>query len=139
MRVVLDTSTIISALFWGGSPLQAYEAAIQGRYILLTSPVLLDELSNVLHRPKFAPALAAIRKDADEIIAEHHEIVELVTAADIPADAIRDPKDRTVLGCAVGGRADYIVTGDKDLLVLTSYQPILIMNTTEFLQRLVSN
>lgn len=54
----------------------------------------------------------------------------------VPQHAVRDPKDRIVLGCALGGEADYVVTGDKDLLILKHYEGIRILNAVEFLAAL---
>jgi uncharacterized protein len=73
---------------------------------------------------------------ANTILSEYRTITELVTPAEIPPDAIRDPKDIPVLACAVGGKADYIVSGDNDLLVLTAYQNIPILSAAQFLKRL---
>jgi predicted nucleic acid-binding protein len=53
--------------------------------------------------------------------------------ADVPEDAVRDPKDRMILACAVGGKADIIVSGDKDLVVLKAYQGISIVTPSDFL------
>lgn len=136
MRVVLDTNTIISALFWGGVPWRVYSAALAERYTLLTTDSLLSELTNVLHRPKFAPSLAIFKRSADEIVAEYLKVAENVASLEVPPDVLRDPKDRSVLGCAVGGKADCIVSGDKDLLILNIYQNIPILSAAQFLQRL---
>jgi putative PIN family toxin of toxin-antitoxin system len=98
----------------------------------------LTELQNVLNRPKFAPALTAIESTADEIVAQYQNLAELVSPAQVSPDIIRDPKDHHVLACAIGGSADFIVTGDKDLLVLGSYQDTAIVTPSYFLQRLTN-
>lgn len=64
-------------------------------------------------------------------------IVEQVEpVATIPATAVSDPKDVMVLAAAVGGRADYIVSGDKHLLTLGAYEGIPILRVADLLQRL---
>lgn len=136
MRVVVDTNTVISALFWDGVPWQVYNAALSEQYTLLTTEALINELRSVLLRPKFAPALTAIQTTVDEIIVEYREIAEPVIPVEIGADDIRDAKDRVVLACAVGGKADYIISGDKDLLVLVTYQDIPIVKAAQFVQLL---
>ena len=136
MRVVVDTNTVISALFWGGVPWQVYSAALSEQYTLLTTEALINELRSVLLRPKFVPALIAIQKTVDDIIVEYREIAEPVIPVEIGANAIRDAKDRVVLACAVGGKADYIVSGDKDLLVLETYQGVPIVKAAQFVQLL---
>jgi putative PIN family toxin of toxin-antitoxin system len=110
-----------------------YEAALTEQYVLITTSVLLDELNNVLHRPKFVPALKAANKTAGGILATHHKIAEHVTPIEIAPDAVRDPKDRAVLACAIGGSANCIVSGDKDLLVLSSFQNIPILSASQFI------
>jgi len=134
IRAVLDTNTLISALFWGGIPWEVYHAAAEEKYILLATEALIAEFVGVLHRPKFAPALATIQKLADDIVREHRQVAELVVPIEIFLAAVRDPKDRVVLACAIGGRADYIVSGDKDLLVLEVFQGIPILTVASFLQ-----
>ena len=78
MRVVLDTNTIISGLFQTGTPYQVYQAAFNDLYVLITSEELLRELETVIRRKKFAPALVAKGKAADEIISDHRDIAEVV-------------------------------------------------------------
>lgn len=54
-------------------------------------------------------------------------IAQIVVPAAIPSDAVRDKDDVHVLACAVGGQADYIVSGDEDLLTVGAYQGIPIV------------
>jgi putative PIN family toxin of toxin-antitoxin system len=136
MRVVLDTNTIISGLFWGGVPWQVYSAAFAEHYTLLTTDDLLNELMIVLNRPKFVQSLAIFKRTAEDIVSEYRQVAEFVIPAEIPSDVIRDPKDRAVLACAVGGKADFIVSGDKDLLILRTYENIRILNAAQFRSQL---
>src|SRR5262245_58273324 len=136
MRVVFDTNTIVSALLWGGTPRKAIELAAAQQIGILSSEGLLNELTRVLTRPKFQPKFNAIGRSPAEVIAEYAASVETVVAADIPPRAVRDAKDQVLLGCAVGGKADIIVSGDKDLLVLDAYGDIPILSADQFLQRL---
>jgi len=57
MRAVLDTNVVVSALIWGGIPFALLEAATEGRIDLITSPVLLAELAEVLNRPHLSARL----------------------------------------------------------------------------------
>jgi len=136
IRAVIDTNIIISGLFWRGLPKQVFEAVIEGRFVALTSQALLDELYDALNQNKFAANFAAIEMTADRFMNRYGTIVEQVESSEVPFDVIRDPKDRAVLGCAIGGNADCIVSGDKDLLVLKSYEGIPILTAAQFLQRL---
>ena len=56
MRVVLDTNVIISAVLFGGKPRLILEAALAGHFELFLSDAMVDELHDVLRRPKFQPA-----------------------------------------------------------------------------------
>jgi uncharacterized protein len=127
-RVVADTNIFISALMFGGLPGSFLDLAFVGSFQLVTSPVLLDELDEKL-RLKFG--LSA--NDADLVRAKL-EKTALVVAPGIALKVItEDPDDDRVLECAVAGEADYIVSGDRHLLKLGSYQGIAIVTAREFM------
>jgi predicted nucleic acid-binding protein len=64
----------------------------------------------------------------------YRRMVEQVEPGEVPEDVVRDRKDRAVLACAVGGKAEYIVTGDEDLLILKTYQDVGIVTPAQFLE-----
>lgn len=132
MRAVFDTNTIISAWFWDGIPLEIYLAA-ENQFGLLTCKNLFEELQEVVHRKKFQPALDRIGKTADDLLAVYQLTCDWVVAAEVSSEDLRDPKDLKFLACAVGGKADYLVSGDKDLLVLQEFESIKIVTATNFL------
>jgi len=128
IRVVFDTNVYISALMFGGVPGSLLDLALLQSFLLVVSPALLDELDEKL-REKFEVAAedAAIIRDKLESVAE-------IVRPDMVLQVITDdPDDNRVLECAVKGRADYIVTGDRDLLKLGSYNAILIVTVRQFL------
>lgn len=133
LRVVVDTNIIVSGLFWQGPPKQLYQGLVSGHFDLLLTELLLDELRDVVTREKFETRFAAIGFSPSEFLLQYEANAIMVEPAAIPIDAVRDPKDRAVLACAVGGEADYVVSGDKDLLVLGHYQSILIITAVQFL------
>lgn len=133
MRVVIDTNILISGLLWDGLPGKVYQAAIAENFTLITTSILIAELQHVITRTKFAKNLAALNTTAEAFIQEYQQVAQVVEPVEIPVDAIRDPKDRAVLGCAVGGKADIIVSGDQDLLVLGTYQNIKIVTAETLL------
>ena len=135
-RIVLDTNIVISALFWKGQQRVIFNAALNKQFIALTSEALTAELKRVLAYPKFAQQIANRALDIDRLVADYLATAVAVLPAEIPPDVVRDPKDRDVLACAVGGEADLIVSGDNDLLTLSQYQNIPILNTEQCLQRL---
>ena len=136
MRAVLDTNVIVSAIFWGGNPALVFKAATENQFTTLASDHIVNELRLVLSRPKFTEEFAKRKLIVETVIHNYEEMVTLVEPADVPIDAVRDPKDRAILACALGGKADVIVSGDKDLLVLNPYENIAILNAEAFLKRL---
>ena len=65
MRLVLDTNVVVSGLFWGGPPRRLLDLAREGRVVLFSSGVLLDELAGVLERDKFAAFLCVTGDHGD--------------------------------------------------------------------------
>jgi putative PIN family toxin of toxin-antitoxin system len=129
-RVVLDTNVLISAIVFGGLPRKILEMVISGNVHCTLSFAILDELRDVLQRPKFgfSPQQAAT------VIDELHSICEILN----PSLRIRrikaDPDDNRILECAVEAQADCIISGDTHLLELGKYREIPIWNPAAFLE-----
>ncbi|WP_420237903.1 putative toxin-antitoxin system toxin component, PIN family [Telmatobacter bradus] len=129
-RVVLDTNVYVSRMLQADSaPGRAIELAWRDA-ITLMSPQTLQELEDVLHRPKFAryihPDSIAPYLNKVWEIALHIEVTRKVRAC-------RDPRDDLFLEVAVNGEANVIVTGDEDLLSLHPFHGIAILNSAAFL------
>jgi len=131
MRFVLDTNVIVSSILFAGSkPRQVFNKAVTRGVILLSQPVI-DELVEVLNRPKFDRYLIEEeRKNTLETLVKEAEIVAITQTI----TACRDPKDDKYLELAVNGNAGFIISGDNDLLILNPFQGILILNPEDFLQ-----
>jgi len=128
IRVVADTNIFISALMFGGVPGSFLDLASLGTFLLVTSPVLLDELDEKL-RLKFELSPT----DADIVRSRLEATAQIVSAMESLAIIKDDPDDDRVLECAVAGHADYIVSGDRHLLKLGSYDSIPILTVRQFL------
>lgn len=134
LRVVLDTSTLISFVLTTGNITRQIIAAWRDeQFTLISSPQTNAELASVLARPQIQ-ALARIpvnrlAQDVDRF--SWHVPGEL----SLPG-VCRDPKDDKFIACAVEGQAHYLVSSDKDLLVLRQYAGICILNPGEFLTAL---
>lgn len=137
MRLVLDTNVVISALLWRGKPYQLLEAVSRSRELrLFSSPALLEELADVLARPMAAKRLALIGKTAAEVLADYQAVVEVVEPRVVPRVVLRDADDDQVIAAAWAAQADFIVSGDSDLLSMGCYQTIHIINAAQALLRL---
>ncbi|HSK79413.1 MAG TPA: putative toxin-antitoxin system toxin component, PIN family [Thermoanaerobaculia bacterium] len=136
MRAVVDTNILIRALL---KP-QGTVAPILGRlragdYLLLYSTETLEEIADVLSRPRFRNKYGIRDRDVEALLALLILRGEKVAPSQRIA-ACRDPKDDKFLEVAVAGQAEILVTGDRDLLVLSPFQGIPFLTPAEFLNRL---
>ena len=126
MKIVLDANVIIAAFAARGLCESIMEVCLS-EYETVLSDGLLDEILRNLRLKIKLPA--KIVDNIGEFLREHANIS---IPATLPSDVCRDPDDIKILGLAVASNADYIVTGDKDLLVLKSFQGIPILNPRSF-------
>jgi putative PIN family toxin of toxin-antitoxin system len=125
-RVVLDTNVLVSGLGWSGPPAAIIDAVTAGELTLLSSPALIAELRRVLSYPKLAKVFANPNSVADLVASA---AVEVLTSTQL--QVVDDDSDNRVL--ELGGGADYIVSGDDDLLSLGSFQRIPVVTPARFL------
>ncbi len=130
-RIVIDTNVIISAiLFQNSQPAKAIKFAKQLGKILL-SETIFREIGNTLSRPKFDRYLSldSRRQVLSQLLLDSEliEITETITIC-------RDLKDNKFWELAINGNADFIITGDQDLLVLNPFRGIQIITVNEFLK-----
>ena len=128
MRVVFDTNILVSAfVFPGGQGDAALRRIIDGMDQLVMSKAILDELLEVLGR-KFA-------RDAEELAHVALFVFELamVVAPKRRLRVVKDDPDNRILECAVAGRAEAIVTGDKALLALKNFKNIPVVTLRSYL------
>lgn len=128
-RVVLDTNVYISALLFGGFPGSVLDLAILGAFTLILSPALLDELDEKL-RAKFEMTM----EDTAFLRARLETVGEIVEPGEVLKVIVDDPDDNRVLECAVKGKADLIVSGDRHLLKLGMYRGIKIVTVRQFME-----
>jgi uncharacterized protein len=139
-RVVLDTSTLVSAALRVGSvPYQALTLALSEADVCACVPTL-TELDTVLMRSKFDRYQpGAIRKAFAAVIRKRCSLFE-VAAEDIAnvSPSCRDPKDNVFLALCVACEADVLVSSDADLLVLHPWHGVAIMTPADFLQKMTT-
>jgi putative PIN family toxin of toxin-antitoxin system len=131
-RVVVDTNALISRLLVPGSvPGRAVRKAVDEAQ-LLVSEATMQELADVLARPKFDPYVTiAERQEFLRVLGRTAELVPIVYIV----HGCRDPRDDKFLDLAVNGDADLIVTGDRDLLVLQTFRDIPVITPAQYLER----
>lgn len=137
MRVVLDTNVVVSGLLWGGMPRQLLSAARAKHVQLFTSTTLLLELTDIMGRVKFARKLAAAQLSVDQLVERYALLTTVIHPAAIAPTIPDDPDDDQVLACALGAKAEIIVSGDRHLLDLKEHQGILIVTAAEAVRGLL--
>ena len=136
MRVVVDTNILVRALIKPNGTVGPVLLCLRhGDYTLLYARSLLEELIDVLNRPRIRKKYGLTDQDIQVVVS----LILLRGEALVPDDRItacRDPKDNKLLAVAVAGQADVIVSGDQDLLVLHPFAGIPIVPPVTFLQML---
>ena len=135
MRVVLDTNIVVSGLLWDGRPRRLLEFGRDRLIKLFASSALLDELSEVLGREKFAARLASERITQSYLLQRYGALTELVKPTPVER-TVRDVDDDVVIATALAAQAEIIVSGDDDLLTLHPWHRIQILNAADALQHI---
>jgi len=118
IRVVLDTNVVLSALVFGGGQAGHLRLAWQhGAFVPLVSTATAQELVRVLAYTKFRLS----KSDQDELLADYLPYAQTVRVPQTPpaVPECRDPLDMPFMYLAVAGKAHVLVSGDRDLLVLS--------------------
>lgn len=129
MRIVIDTNVLISGIIFGGKPSKIIELLFGKKISVFASPEMVDEYKRIYGElgERYAKRT-------------HNELNEIINSMNIlPShshiEACRDPDDNKFIECAVDNKCIYIVSGDKDLLVLEQYEDIGILTVSEFLEQ----
>jgi putative PIN family toxin of toxin-antitoxin system len=111
-RIVVDTNLWIRALLGGPATLPVLEAWRAGKFLVLISQPLLDELETVAQRPRLSRSIDPAQAKA--LLEQLRWRGQWVDAKAVPPRC-RDPKDHPILATAISGHADAIISGDGDL------------------------
>lgn len=122
-RLVLDSNVVISGVLFGGPPARLLMHALEGSIRCFVSMPILDEIRDVLQRPKFG----LLPEQAFGLIEELHDLCHIVTPQRRVRVITADPADNAILECAVCAQADLIVSGDSHLLDLRCWNGIRIL------------
>ena len=131
MRVVVDTSALVSRLLLAGSvPAQAVDKALKQAEVVV-SEATMEELADVLSRKKWDRYVSV--EDRQEFIRRLLQVVDMVSVLS-EIDDCGDAKDNRFLALALDAGAGYIITGDSDLLVLHPWRGIQTLTPGDFLK-----
>jgi len=137
LRAVIDTNVLVSGAMGSTAPARVVDAWRQNKYVLVISPHLIEEVSEVMSRPEIMEQFGITKRMVSDFVGTL-STRGFVTVGAMSVDVVKDdPDDNWVLAAAIEGGADYVVTGDKKhLLPLKSYQGVDIINPAEFLMKL---
>ena len=131
LTAVFDTNILFSATGWRGTPFQCLERARAGGFRVLTCPELMEELAE-----KLGTRLHFSADQVAETLADYLGFLRVIRIPRALTTVCRDPEDNMVLECALECHAQYIVSGDKDLLELREFRGIRIVRASELLKLL---
>jgi uncharacterized protein len=133
LKLVLDTNTILSAFLWKGNEAELFKKIEHEEARLYLSAEILKEIEDVLKRPKIIRIVESAGLTFIDIINKISEC-SIIVRPDSVFNICRDKKDNKFLDCAAYSNADYIVSGDEDLLSLKQVDNIRIIKTSEALR-----
>lgn len=131
MRVALDTNVLVSAFATRGLCADVFNAVL-AEHELIVGQKVLSELRSVLQDKLHVPE--SVIREVLALLREQGSLVDKPAALQV---RIRDADDLAVLAEAVGGRAEVLITGDRDLLEITDDLPIRILTPRAFWELLV--
>ena len=127
---MIDTNMVISGTFFGGDPRRVIEAVVDREVNASASAPILEEyddvVAEIIHR-----GYGHFNAEGFRRFVETLDLVSPTTRLEV----CRDPDDDKFIECAVDARALYIVSGDKDLLDIKSFEGVEIVTATEFCER----
>ena len=127
MRVVLDTNILFAAFVTHGVCAGLYEECLLQADIIVSDFFLNELADRLVTKGKFA------KTDAQEVVQAARKDAHSVSPMPLAKRVCRDADDDWILATAIAGKADAIVTGDKDLLVLKTCEGIAIVTPRGFL------
>ena len=130
MRIVIDTNVLISGVFFGGFPRKILSSVVSGKLIACATIDIINEYEEIVQE-MIDRKQGHINKNILTPLIKAMEIIEPITHVKIS----RDSDDDKFLGCAKDSRALYIVSGDKDLLVIKEFENIQIITAKEFCEK----
>lgn len=130
MRVVLDTNVIIAAFASRGLCADIFEVCLENHNLIVSDFILSEVVKNLNNKLQLPKSLS------QEIIDYLRDVSSSVEPDKVDKSICRDKDDVMIIGTALSGKAQCIITGDNDLLILRKYSGISIVTPREFWRRL---
>lgn len=135
-RAVIDTNILISGVISPhGCPRAILEHWYDQNFIRIVSQAQMTELTRVMEYPRLQARLRVHDRDQTHLLHALQDCAETVRVESVEP-VCRDPDDDLTLASSVVGEANYLVTGDKDLLVLEEHKDVCIVTAAQFLHEL---
>lgn len=131
MRAILDTNVFISGIFFSGPPSQILKAWANKKFQLVLSQPKLDEYQRVSEELSSKFSSIDISQILDFVMI--HEL--FVDTRDISITVCDDPDDDKFIECALAGKCEIIISGNKHLLKLSKYRGVAILALRDFVDR----
>jgi putative PIN family toxin of toxin-antitoxin system len=130
MKIVIDSNVFVSSFFWGGHPRDVFERIINGLDELYITDEIIEEIASVMNSSKFT----ANNSEIEAYVKIIKKYSKKIVSKNVPESISRDKDDDKILQCGLDGNVEYIITGDKDLLVLKEYESIKIIKPKDYLE-----
>ncbi|MDI6735097.1 MAG: putative toxin-antitoxin system toxin component, PIN family [bacterium] len=128
IKAVIDTNIFVSGtISKKGKSALLIDCWKDGKFNLVISKVIIDEIIEVLNRPEIKVRCNYTKREIDELI-ELIWTLGIVTPGLYEVKKSKDPKDDMFLACALEGKTDYLITGDTHLINLKYYHGVQIVN-----------
>jgi len=132
MNVVIDTNVLVSGIFWGGTPLKIIRFWTNNHMKLVVSEEILNEYLRVIEKISDSTGHHDLYEYWSLIIPKMVKLVKVKKLFHL----CRDPGDNKFLDCAISGKAKYLISGDRDLLVLRNIMQTQIITPRKFVDLL---
>jgi len=136
LKITIDSNVIISALLKKDSVPAKVVLYVLSNCQLYTSRYILEELEDVLKRPKIKRVIGWDNNRINRYLAGLEEASILLEHPPMLEIIKEDPTDNNILACAIAAQVDYIITGDNHLMQLGNFEGIQIVSPSEFLTTL---
>jgi len=131
MKVTLDSNVLIAGFIARGTCELVMEKWFLHHFEVILSEYILEEVKNSLNKKIKIPSAKV--KEIELLLRNEAVLVEPM---EIHEKRLHDGKDLPILGTAISGKVDFLVTGDQDLLVLKKYKKLLVISSRQFLDHL---